>query len=109
VHDGGIAALPLAWQTYGVLITAVYGLLLSQDAYKSASLPASLPPLTVVEPVAGIAVGVGVLDETINLGGAALVGEIAAIVLMVVGSYVLAHSPLVAVEQREDPVPTDAR
>jgi drug/metabolite transporter (DMT)-like permease len=109
VHDGGLAALPLAWQTYGVLITAVYGLLLSQDAYKSASLPASLPPLTVVEPIVGIAVGVGVLGESINLGGLALVGEVTAVVLMVVGSYALAHSPLVAVEQREPPVTTEVR
>jgi drug/metabolite transporter (DMT)-like permease len=95
------AAVLTSWQSYAVVLTAVYGLLLSQDAYKSAALPASLPALTVGEPIVGVAVGVAVLGEHVNTSGPALVGELAALVLMVWGTHALAKSPLVLAEQRE--------
>lgn len=96
----GITTVFTSWQTYGVLATAIYGLLLAQDAYKSAPLPASLPPLTVGEPIIGIAVGIVVLGERFNISGLAPVWEIIAVVAMVWGSYALAESPLVMAEQR---------
>lgn len=97
----GTLALVTSWQSYAILLTAVYGLLLSQDAYKSAALPASLPALTVGEPLVGMVVGVLVLGEHVNASGAALAGELAALVMMVWGVCALARSPLVAAEQRE--------
>ena len=98
----GTGALLTSWQGYALVVTAVYALLLAQDAYKSAPLPASLPPVTVVEPIVGMVVGVAVLGEHFTVSGATPVGEVAAVALMLWGSYRLAGSPLVVAEQRDE-------
>lgn len=102
VHHDGVAVILTSWQTYALIGAAIYGLLLSQDAYSAAPLPASLPPLTVGEPIVGMAVGVGVLGEHFDVTGSRGAWEILAVLVMVWGSYALASSPLVVAEQRVD-------
>lgn len=102
IEDHGAVTVVTSWQAYAVVATAVYGLLLSQDAYSAAPLPASLPALTVGEPLVGMAVGVGVLGEHFDVSGARPVWELFAVVVMLWGSYALANSPLVIAEQRVD-------
>jgi drug/metabolite transporter (DMT)-like permease len=102
VNHHGTGVLLTSWQTYALVATAVYALLLSQDAYKAAPLPASLPPITVVEPIVGMVIGVFVLGEHFTLNWAAGAGELAALGLMVWGTYRLAQSPLVCAEKRAD-------
>src|SRR5204862_273349 len=50
--------LVLSWQPYVVILTAVYGLTLMQSAYEAGSLSASLPPMTIGEPVIGMLIGI---------------------------------------------------
>jgi hypothetical protein len=87
--------LALSWQPYVLLITAVYGLTLAQSAYEAGTLTASLPPMTIGEPVIGMLIGMLALDEQLDTAPIALGWEAFGAVVMVLGTYLLARSPLV--------------
>lgn len=91
----GVIGLLEAWQTYCIGVVAVVGILLNQSAFQAAPLPASFPVMTAAEPLAGIAVGVGVLDGALRLTPAAFAVELVGLAVMVGGIYLLASSPLV--------------
>jgi len=84
------------WPLYALAAVAVLGLLLAQSAFEAAPLAASLPAITVAEPVTGIAFGVGVYGERITLSPVELAMELLAITCMVVGVLLVARSPLVS-------------
>lgn len=88
--------LVISWEPYALV--AVTGLVLAQSAFEAAPLTASLPALTIAEPICGIGLGAGLFGEHIRLGGLFLGFEGAAIVLMVVGVVMVARSPLVCGE-----------
>jgi len=88
-------ALFTDWPLYALAAVAVIGLLLAQSAFEAAPLAASLPAITVAEPVTGIAFGVGVYGERITLSPFELALEVVAIACMVVGVVLVARSPLV--------------
>ncbi len=94
-RNEGIPQLLQSWQTYAVLVTALYGTLLVQSAYEVAPLPASFPALVTAEPIVGIAVGVGVLGGSIRLAPFPFAVEVVGIGVMIAGIIVLASSPLV--------------
>jgi len=87
--------LMLSWQPYVLLITAVYGLTLMQSAYEAGSLSASLPPMAVGEPVIGMLIGMLALNEQLQTTPAALAWEAFGATVMIVGTWMLARSPLV--------------
>src|SRR4051794_5881165 len=87
--------LALSWQPYVLLVTAVYGLVLAQSAYEAGSLSASLPPMTIGEPVIGMLIGMLALNEQLNNSTGALAWEAAGAAVMVCGTWMLASSPLV--------------
>ena len=88
-------ALFTHWPLYALGAVAVVGLLLAQSAFEAAPLAASLPAITVAEPVTGIAFGVGVYGEHLSLSPFELAMEMVAISLMVAGVLLVARSPLV--------------
>jgi len=67
--DDGVLALLASWETYGLAITLVGGTLLQQSAFQAGDLGASLPAVTVGEPVVAVGVGVGVLHERLRVDG----------------------------------------
>ena len=87
--------LVLSWQPYVLLITAVYGLTLMQSAYEAGSLSASLPPMAVGEPVIGMLIGMLALNEQLRTTTAALAWESFGALVMILGTWLLARSPLV--------------
>jgi drug/metabolite transporter (DMT)-like permease len=87
--------LALSWQPYVLLITAVYGLTLTQSAYEAGPLPAALPPIAIGEPVAGMMIGMFAFGERLSSSPVAMGVEAAAAVVMLVGAWALARSPLV--------------
>ena len=91
----GLLAVLASWIPYAALATGVYGLLLSQDAYKAGPLAAVLPPLALGEPIAGALVGLVAFGEGLSVQGDAVVVEVLAAIAMVVGGVMLARSPLV--------------
>ncbi len=92
----GVVGAFLSWTPYTLLVVGALGLLLAQSAFEEAPLGASLPAITVAEPVVGIALGVGIYNEYLNLGAGALVTELLGFGLMAVGVFVVARSPVVA-------------
>ncbi len=92
---GGFVLILTSWPAYTLLTVAVVALLLGQSAFEAAPLPASLPAITVAEPLAGIAFGAGVFGEHLSLGGPLLAAELAGVALMITGVVMLARSPVV--------------
>lgn len=91
----GAVAIFGDWKTYVLVLCAVYGLLLAQDAYKGGELARALPPLLIFEPVIGTAIGVLGFSERLNASLRSDVLEAVAGAAMVVGGVVLARSPVV--------------
>lgn len=90
--DHGVLALLASWETYGLVVALIAGTFLQQSAFQSGDLGASLPAVTVGEPVVAAGVGVGVLHERLRVDGAEwlLIGGLA--VVMVTATVALARS-----------------
>jgi drug/metabolite transporter (DMT)-like permease len=65
----GLDAFLTSWEPYVGVVTAVIALLLNQSAFQAGELEASLPTLTVVEPIIGSILGVLMLDEQLRATG----------------------------------------
>lgn len=88
----GIIAVITQWATYMLVAVAICALLLAQSAFEAAPLPASLPAITLAEPVTGIAFGASVFSEHIGLGPAPLAAEIVSLAVGGVGVWVIGRS-----------------
>ncbi len=88
----GPVALVTHWETYGLVIAAVGGTLLQQNAFQAGDLAASLPIVTVGEPVVAVVLGVAVLDEHLRVHGAQwlLIGVL--VTAMVLATVALSRS-----------------
>jgi hypothetical protein len=91
----GLSDLLTSWEPYVLVVLAGFGFLLAQSAFQAGPLAASLPLLTIVDPVAAAAIGVFALDENLAATGLALVAELGALAAMVAGVFALSRSPLV--------------
>jgi drug/metabolite transporter (DMT)-like permease len=94
VLQQGARALATSWSLYAMVGTGLVSLLLLQIALHSGTLVAVQPALTVSDPVASIAYGVGLFGEQIRLGSWAVL-ELAGVGLILYGSVRLAQSPLI--------------
>lgn len=90
--DDGVLAVATSWETYALLVVAAAGTVLQQSAFQAGALAASLPAVTVGEPVVGVAIGVTVLGEQLQADGLewALIAVVVAV--MVVATVALARS-----------------
>jgi hypothetical protein len=88
----GPIALLTAWETWALVGSAVGGTLLQQAAFSAGPLAASLPAVTVGEPVAAAALGIAVLGEQVLADGLewGLIGLL--VVLMVAATAALSRS-----------------
>jgi len=92
------------WQLYALLLASLVGLILNQSAFQAGHVAASLPAMSVVNPVLASAMGVVLFGEHLDAHGAAawLVASLA-IVAMLVGTVWLSRSPLVTEEVAHTP------
>jgi hypothetical protein len=98
LHAGPVAVLS-SWDTYALIVVALAGTFLQQLALASGPLSASLPAMTVLEPLVASALGVTVLHEHLRIGpGGSVVAALAA-VTMVAAVWRLARSPIIAVSR----------
>ena len=88
----GVGTLVVHWQPYALILAGVIGLVVGQSAFQAGSLDASLPTMSVVDPVASIAIGALGLGEAIASGPVALALEVIALLAMSGGVVVLARS-----------------
>jgi drug/metabolite transporter (DMT)-like permease len=81
------------WEPYALLVLGALGFVLNQRAFQAGSLTASLPTLTVTEPIVAAVIGVAMLHEVLPTEGvlewSVVVASVAA---MVVATIVLSRS-----------------
>ena len=91
----GIPTLLETPELYAAVLIALLGTVVQQSAFRAGSLTASLPTMTVAEPVVAAILGVVVLGETMRPGDRGWLVLIAAIVVMVAATIALARGEAV--------------
>jgi drug/metabolite transporter (DMT)-like permease len=81
----------VSWFPYALIGIGVAALILSQVAYRAGPLAASLPPLTMAEPVVAVIIGVTAFAERLSSTLPALAGEAAAAVVVTAATVQLAR------------------
>ena len=67
---GGIFNWVPHWEPYALAVTAISGLVFSQSAFQTGSLASAVSAEQLLQPLAGVALGITMLDEHIDLKGA---------------------------------------
>ena len=89
--SGGLGALLRAPELYGLIPAALAGMIFQQSSFRAGALTASLPTVTVAKPVVAAALGIVVLQETLNADGPQVSVLIVAAVLVIVSTIGLAR------------------
>jgi len=93
--DRGLVHTAESWQPYALVALAAFGVLASQSAFQAGPLQASLPMLTITEPLVAAVIGVAAFHEHITTHGPRAGFEAVAVLVLAVGIVFLARSPLV--------------
>ena len=89
--DDGLWALLRTPELYVWALVAIAGTAWQQSSFRAGALTASLPTMTVAEPVVGSVLGIVVLGETLRPGDAGWLTLIVAVAVMVVATAALAR------------------
>jgi drug/metabolite transporter (DMT)-like permease len=81
------------WSTYALVGAGIVGIWLMQNAFSAAPLHASLPAIAAGEPLAGIALGIVVFGDRVQITPGLLAIEAGGIFALIVGVIVVARSP----------------
>ncbi len=65
---GGVVEMLESWELYVLVGAGVLGMLMAQSAFQAGALDASLPVLTVVDPVVSILIGAFLFGESVTSG-----------------------------------------
>ncbi len=87
-----ITVLLSTWPPYCLLAAGIVGLWLMQNAFSAGPLHASLPAIAAGEPVAGIALGIVVFGDRIQISPGQLAIEAGGIAALIVGVVMVARS-----------------
>ena len=66
---GGILNWVPHWEPYALAVSSITGLVLAQSAFQTGALAAAIGAEQVMQPLAGVALGVGLLDEHLGIVG----------------------------------------
>lgn len=91
----GVMRLLESWQPYVLVGAGLFGMLLAQSAFQAGDLDASLPTLTVVDPVVSILIGAYLFGEGVSSGLVKTPVECAGLVLMTLGVVALSKAEVV--------------
>jgi uncharacterized membrane protein len=90
------------WQTYGLAVSGVVSLFLAQNAYHAGPIAASQTALVLVDPLASLAIGIGLFGDNLRTTGAYGALEASSLLIMFIGVGFIAHSPLISGMKGED-------
>jgi drug/metabolite transporter (DMT)-like permease len=85
-------ALFTTWSAYALVGAGIVGIWLMQSAFSAAPLHASLPGIAAGEPLAGIALGIVVFGDSIQITPGQLAMEAGGIAALIVGTIAVARS-----------------
>ncbi|WP_067545888.1 DMT family transporter [Nocardia crassostreae] len=91
LFEHGLGQVLGSWQTWALVTAGVTGVYLQQRAFQAGPLAASLPAVTIAEPLAAAFIGVGVLGERLRTGGFGLVVIALTVVVMCVATVRLSR------------------
>jgi drug/metabolite transporter (DMT)-like permease len=94
--DHGLLAFIRTPELYVWALVAIAGTAFQQSSFRAGSLTASLPTMTVAEPVVGSVLGIVVLGETLRPGDAGWLTLLVAVGVMVVATAALARGEATA-------------
>jgi drug/metabolite transporter (DMT)-like permease len=80
------------WPAYALVGAAIVGIWLMQNAFSAAPLRASLPAIAAGEPVAGIALGIVVFGDRVQISAGMLALQAAGIAALIIGVVAVARS-----------------
>jgi hypothetical protein len=102
--DQGMAGALFSWTPWVLIVAGLGGVTLNQRAYQMAPLSASMPALNAVNVVVALGFGLAVFGETPAYDPASLFVELAALVAIIAGLRLLAHTEDAAVASAESPL-----
>ena len=86
----------LHWETYALVACGVGSLFLAQNAYHAGPIAASKTALVLVDPLASLAIGIGLFGDALRTSGVYGPLEALSLLVMFIGVASLAQSPLIA-------------
>ena len=92
----------LSWPPYALAVAGLVGMFLAQNAFHAGPVTASQSALVIVDPLASVAIGIGLFGDHVQTTGGRLVGEVLAALVLIAGVFSLARSPLVVEVRKED-------
>ena len=105
----GPVNIALSWEPWALIVVAVLGTYLQQSSYQAGSLAQALPAAAVLEPVVAVALGIGLLSETLQADGLEWVLIGLSALAMVIATGALAQSQAEAdVGGEAEPAPAGA-
>jgi drug/metabolite transporter (DMT)-like permease len=90
------------WQTYALVVCGVGSLFLAQNAFHAGPIAASQTALVLVDPLASLAIGIGLYGDNLRTTGVYGPLEAVSLVVMFVGAASISHSPLVSGMKGDD-------
>ena len=105
VHHG--AGAWADWSVWTLIAVGALGVLLAQNAFDCAPLTSSLPAISIMEPLCGIALGVALFDEHLRTSLPALLLAGGSLAVMLVGAFFVSRAPVVrdAATPMKEPAP----
>jgi hypothetical protein len=91
----GVGALVGSWQLFALLGLGAIGIGLSQLAYRTGPLSASLPALNSVNPLVSVLIGAAVFDEHVRTGALPIGIEALALAVIALATMALSQPPAV--------------
>jgi drug/metabolite transporter (DMT)-like permease len=92
----------VAWPPYALAASGLAAMFLAQNAFHAGPITASQSTLVLVDPLASIAIGIGLFGDQLQTGGARGPFEAIGLVVLAFGVFSLARSPLVAGVKSEE-------
>lgn len=89
--DHGPAAMVTAWSLWALLSVGLVALVLNQTAFQAGPLAASLPPMTIIDPLVATAIGVVAFSESLATAPGALAAQLACAAAMAIAVVALAR------------------
>jgi drug/metabolite transporter (DMT)-like permease len=90
------------WQTYALAACGLASVFLAQNAFHAGPIAASQTALVMVDPLASLAIGIGLFGDNLRTSGAYGPLEALSLLIMFVGAVSLAQSPLISGVRGED-------
>ena len=92
----------LHWAPYALAACGLAGMFLAQNAFHAGPVTASQATLVIIDPLASIAIGIGLFGDKVMTRGVRGPGEALALLLLFAGVFSLTRSPLVSSVKSEE-------